>query len=392
MFAHALEMNNIEIVYYDVPVLQFQKISSLERVVEGTTDISDDLLASLTDISSVSPTVESLDELSSSMARIDAGDGKLFVDYVSLPFLRCKDDMFLFHNNSPLVYIRPQYVTMYDYLIHTAASCTETDPVNSFILGGNSGVGKSCFIYYFMYRLHKAGRSFRGYNCGRQGVFRNSIPIVASDPGKLLRENVINWIIEDSTNSTCDLGDNLFKPHRLYVNSDSTRLVDHQSILKDNSEFCFCAFTQWSYVDTCAAAFCPVEIVGQLRKISESMLSTTPSPSWPTSSPSAALLESSTCSEQYTTSFPASHSLYRPMYCFSVPYPRSVKLRCSGHHPSRTNAIHLSLINPWTSLRDRALSIESLRRRSLFGTGLLCGRAFLSPPQRTGMTSHRSYM
>jgi hypothetical protein len=59
------------------------------------------------------------------------------------------------------------------------------------------------------------------------------------------------------------LGDNLFKPHRLYVNSDSTRLVDHQSILKDNSEFCFCAFTQWSYVDTCAAAFCPVVVASR---------------------------------------------------------------------------------------------------------------------------------
>jgi hypothetical protein len=259
-FTHRLSnTEDIEVVYYDVPVLQFNEITSTASALPENpkrslrSDDPPDILSKVSFDPSVTVTETMLKELQSTLWKTTDAHGKPTAEYVTLPFLRCKDPTFLFNNTSPLLYIRSQYITLFDELMMESAKKLAA---KRFILDGNSGVGKSCFIYYFMYRLHTMGISFRGYNCGRQSV-TDRIPVVASDVSSLNVHDIVTWAILDSTErNSLTVSDCTF---HLYVNSDQNKIIDtmENSLKPPEPEYAFYTLPPWSYADTCAVGLCP---------------------------------------------------------------------------------------------------------------------------------------
>lgn len=247
-------LNTMEIVYFHVPVLQFKDITSLERRQgNNEQDITNAILSALGEASIIN--AASLSTLTTNILNIADGNGKPTAEYVALPFLRSKDPDFLFNGNSPLLYIRSQYVSLYELLINTS-TVEGPDKRNKFILDGNSGVGKTCFIYYFMYRLYKDRSSFRGLNCGRQNT-DHSARVVASDPTLLGLSTYVDWVILDSVE-----GGTIPYPLSsciLYVNSNHLKVSDPEVEFKIQ-ECCYCALPPWSYADTCAVGLCPLVV------------------------------------------------------------------------------------------------------------------------------------
>jgi hypothetical protein len=231
-------------------VLQFSKIASSDSEPPpplGT------VLGELSSNNFSATTLKNVTNLMQDSPGNDA-QGRPTAEYVTLPFLRSKTTGFLFGDESPLLFIRSQYITLYDELV-TAAR--DPDTANKFALEGISCSGKTSFIYYFMYRLHKEGSSFRGYNCGKFSAC--PIPIVASDPGYLNLHTHVDWTIVDYINVSFP-GDSKYYLH-LY-DYDHMKLVDNgiENAVSDG-EYAFYTLPPLSYVDTCAVGLCPRRFV-----------------------------------------------------------------------------------------------------------------------------------
>jgi hypothetical protein len=214
--------------------------------------------------------------------------GNAAVQYVQMPFLRCTDESFLFNDKFPLLFVRSQYISLCNEM--TAFKADKRNP-NIFVLGGNSGVGKSMFIYYFMYRLHKQSLSYRVANLGRQGKKEIS---PATIPPSMTASGVVysgkyKWGIFDDTPFVPDHHESI-----LLVTSDHDDLWPIQWGLKegygDTSYYCM---SEWLYAETCAVGLSPKILSGsQLSAIlptvgvsnSGSISSNTPSLSHTTSS------------------------------------------------------------------------------------------------------------
>jgi hypothetical protein len=150
-------------------------------------DASGDVFADIGELFLMPATKALFQDLQKKVQSIGDGQGKPTIEYVTLPFLRSKTSNFLFNGTSPLLFIRSQYITLYDEI-------TKTSKVSKNIfLDGNSGVGKSFFIYYFMYRLHKDKLTFRGYNCGERGGANSLLPVVSST-FELGQENCVFYL------------------------------------------------------------------------------------------------------------------------------------------------------------------------------------------------------
>jgi hypothetical protein len=168
-------------------------------------------------------------------------------EYVTLPYLCSLDPDFLFDKKSEYLFIRPQYITFAEYLL---AHKVGDRPPTPFVLDGNSGSGKSMFIYYFMYVLHHHNMSFKGINCGIQSRDRIYSVVVSS------HQDTFDWIITDSIrydsqDCSCILS----------VSSDLSNIMRPKNGRKGDElhkPYNYICMSPWSYVETCAAAFCPI--------------------------------------------------------------------------------------------------------------------------------------
>jgi hypothetical protein len=150
-------LDDFEIVYYDVPLLQFEKIAHSDsktddsfvsniglKTARPSQSQRDSLRsgsgAKVTDIEKLisTPATKALfQDLQKNLQSIGDGEGKPTVECVTLPFLRSKTSNFLFNGKTPLLFIRSQYITLYDE-IRKASYVSQ-----NVFLDGNSGVGKS---------------------------------------------------------------------------------------------------------------------------------------------------------------------------------------------------------------------------------------------------------
>jgi hypothetical protein len=194
--------------------------------------------------------------LQKKMQSIGDGQGKPTVEYVTLPFLRSKTSNFLFNGKTPLLFIRSQYITLYEQIMRDIELGKK-----DFYLDGNSGVGKSFFIYYFMYRLKKDKRTFRGYNCGNQSAERQYTS-VSSSPDYLYMG--VNWLIVDSLTSKHNISGVIYN-FRLVVNSNQYDVVDDVENILKRKVSVFYILPQWSYADMCAVALSPQLIMQHSR-------------------------------------------------------------------------------------------------------------------------------
>jgi hypothetical protein len=138
-FINHLQAGRIVEEWYDVPVHFFKTTSNVS--VQDPSDLVK-FVADIVNYTSVND--------------ITKAAGNAAVEYVRMPFLRCTDPSFLFGGERPLLLVRSQYISLCnEILAYTSLSKGN----NKYIVDGSSGVGKSMFIYYFMYRLHKQSAS-----------------------------------------------------------------------------------------------------------------------------------------------------------------------------------------------------------------------------------------
>jgi hypothetical protein len=232
-FIDHLKAGRIVVEWYDVPVHFFQTTRNDQGVY------SSDMAKYIADLAK-----------RTNVADITNAAEYAAVEYVRMPFLRCTDCSFLFGNEFPLLLIPSQYISLCNEIF------AYTGTNNKFIVDGNSGVGKSMFIYYFMYRLHKQSAnppSFQVKNMCSQANDEGTAEKVASSDDT---RTSYDWGIFDNTNR---FGSTTFKsillvtsdPERLYLPS---RYAKGGGILGPARYLCMPA---WSYAYMCALGLSP---------------------------------------------------------------------------------------------------------------------------------------
>lgn len=245
-FINHLVAGEIVEEWYDVPVHYFNTVDSSSASHAADNNYPTGLAQFLAQMAK-----------NENISDLTKAAGNAAVKHVRLPFLRCTDKSFLFNEQFPLLFIRSQYISLCDEIF--ACPVDGVTP-NIFVLDGNSGVGKSMFIYYFMYRLHEQSSSYRVANLGRQGkkeVSPATIPPSMTASG-VVYSGKYNWGIFDSTPFVPDQHESI-----LLVTSDHDALWPHLSSLKEGKGFTrYLCMSAWSYAETCAVGLSPRRVLG----------------------------------------------------------------------------------------------------------------------------------
>jgi hypothetical protein len=253
-FIEHLQAGRIVEEWYDVPVHYFKTVQDGARNRNPAVHPNPDDLTKFLNIYTKETDISKIADAAENAA----------VEYVKMPFLRCTDPAFLFNNNTPLLFVRSQYISLCNELLAHSVVPNSQHP-DVFVLNGDEGTGKTFFLYYFMHRLHTRTdsdgtprpMSYRGQNVGRQNVGDSSSIAHASVSGMKVGR-YCDWGIFDNNASFESFGYRSI----LMVTFETDKLRDPRKFLADEEGIGtgttrYYSMAPLSYAETCAIAFCP---------------------------------------------------------------------------------------------------------------------------------------